>query len=117
MRALNRNKQKIYYANYVGETPILDENGLDTGDKEITYTEPEESWVNISASRGSTNVELFGTDINYTNTIVTDENLGIDEHSILWIDAEPTEPHNYIVVLVAKSINSFSYAIRKVDVS
>lgn len=117
MRALNRNKQKIYYANYVGETPILDENGLDTGDKEITYTKPEESWVNISASRGSTNVELFGTDINYTNTIVTDENLGIDEHSILWIDAEPTEPHNYIVVLVAKSINSFSYAIRKVDVS
>ena len=117
MRALNRNKQKIYYANYLGETPILDENGLDTGDKEITYTEPEEAWVNISASRGSANVELFGTDINYTNTIVTDEDLGIDEHSILWVSAEPTEPYNYIVVLVAKSINSFSYAIRKVDVS
>lgn len=117
MRALNRNKQKIYYANYVGETPILDENGLETGETEITYTDPKEAWVSISASRGSANVELFGTDINYSNTIVTDEDFGIDEHSVLWIDAEPTKPHNYIVVLVAKSINSFSYAIRKVDVS
>lgn len=117
MRALCRNKQTIYFANFVSKSAILDDDGLSTGEFENTYTTPTEAKVNVSASRGSANVELFGTDINYTNTIVSDKDLGIDENSILWIGVPSTSPHNYIVVTVAKSLNSVTYAIRKVDVS
>lgn len=121
MKALERNKQKIYYANFSGKTEIIDENGLYTGEYEISYTEPVEVKVNVSASRGEAYLDLFGTDLNYTNTIVTDKDLGIDENSILWVGKEAYQnsvitPHNYIVVSVAKSFNSVVYAIRKVDV-
>lgn len=138
MKALNRNKQTIYYANFLGESPLLDENGLDTGEPVLSYSKLKAARVNVSASRGTANVDLFGTDINYTNTIVSDTDLGIDEHSLIWYgdacknplypsddlfprdDLFPnhiTKPHNYIVVSVAKSLNSVTYAIRKVDVS
>ncbi len=114
MRTMSRNKQKIYYANYVSDMSMYDDNGLYTGDTQIGYTEPVEEYVNLSAARGDTVIELFGTDINYSNIIVTDHDLGMDEHSILWIDRETTEPYNYIVVRVAKTLNSFAYAINKV---
>ena len=121
MKALERNKQKIYYANYTGRSVITDENGLETGEYEITYSEPVEVKANVSASRGEASLDLFGTDLNYTNTIVTDKDLGIDENSILWVGKEAYQdsvitPHNYIVASIAKSLNSVVYAIRKVDV-
>lgn len=121
MKALERNKQKIYYANYSGKTPVTDENGLLTGESELTYTEPVSVKVNVSAARGEAYIDMFGTDLNYTNTIVSDKDLGIDENSILWVGKEAYQglevtPHNYIVVSIAKSFNSVVYAIRKVDV-
>ena len=122
MRALERNKQTIYFANYSGRSAITDE-GLFTGEYELSYTSPTKADVNISASRGQAEIDLFGTDLNYTNTIVCDTDLGIDEHSILWVGKSPftstvsvLTPHNYNVVSVAKSLNSVVYAIRKVDV-
>lgn len=117
MRTLERNKQSIYYANYSGVTEIVDENGFYTGETTISYTEPTQIKVNVSAARGEASVDLFGTDLNYTKTIVSDKDLGIDEHSILWIGKPNTEPHNYVVVSIAKSINYITYAIREVDVS
>lgn len=122
MRALERNKQTIYFANYTGRSVITDENGLETGESELSYSTPTSAKVNVSASRGEASLDLFGTDLNYTNTIVTDKDLGIDENSILWVGKEAYQgsvvtPHNYIVASVAKSLNSVVYAIRKVDVS
>ena len=121
MRALERNKQPIYFANYTGRSVITDEDGLETGEYELTYTTPTGANVNVSASRGEANLDLFGTDLNYSNTIVSDKDLGIDENSILWIGKDAYQgsavtPHNYIVVSVAKSFNSVVYAVRKVDV-
>ena len=122
MRALERNKQKIYYANYTGRSDITDENGLFTGETELAFTTPTEAHVNVSASRGEAYIDMFGTDLNYSNTIVTDKDLGIDENSILWVGKEAYQgstvtPHNYVVVSVAKSFNSVVYAVRKVDVN
>lgn len=125
MKALERNKQTIYYANYTGISDVYDEYGLFTGEKTPSYTSPVETKVNVSASRGQAEIELFGTDLNYTNTIVSDKDLGVDENSILWVGITPNlsstasvvVPHNYTVVAIAKSFNSFVYAIRKVDVS
>lgn len=125
MRALERNKQKIYYANYTGRSVVTDEDGLETGEYTLAYTNPVEVNVNVSASRGEASLDLFGTDLNYTNTIVSDKDLGIDENSILWVGKEAYQststasvitPHNYNVVSIAKSFNSVVYAIRKVDV-
>lgn len=122
MRALERNKQNIYFANYTGRSVITDEDGLETGEYELTYTQPTSVKVNVSASRGEASLDLFGTDLNYSNTIVSDKDLGIDENSILWVGKEAyasasvITPHNYKVVSVAKSLNSVVYAIRKVDV-
>lgn len=122
MKALERNKQTIYFANFTGKSVITDTNGLCTGEYELTYSNPVKTKVNVSASRGQAEIDLFGTDLNYTNTIATDTDLGIDEHSILWVGKEAYQgsvitPHNYIVASIAKSLNSFVYAIRKVDVS
>lgn len=121
MRALERNKQKIYIANYTGRS-VITEGGLETGEYELTYSAPAVKMVNISSSKGEASVELFGTDLNYSSVIVTDKDLGIDENSILWVGKEAysgsvVTPHNYIVSSVSKSLNSFAYAIRKVDVS
>ena len=121
MRTLERNKQKIYFANYIGKSTMTDENGLLTGETVASYTVPTEAKVNVSAARGDVNIDLFGTDLNYTKTIATDKDLGIDENSILWVDKNAYQgsvvtSHNYIVASIAKSLNSVVYAIRKVDV-
>lgn len=118
MRTLNRNKQTIYYANLNGQTKVYDADGFYTGETELAYTTPTEIRVNVSAARGSANIELFGTELNYTKTIVTEKDYGIDEHSVLWVGKDPeNDPYNYIVVSVAKSINFIVYAIREVNVS
>lgn len=123
MRALARNKRTFYYALYEGKVPIVDNNGLDTGDFEIAYSDPVAFRANISPARGTADVEQFGITTNYTHTIVTDDkNIPIDTHSILWIGVDPSSgfyavPHNFVVVQVARSLNSVTIAVREVDVS
>ena len=47
-------------------------------------------------------------------------NIPIDEYSILWVDTLPRLnediPHDYVVKQVARSLNSVSLAVSKVDV-
>lgn len=123
MKALSRNKQTIWYALL---SSVTDETSgqYKTGEKVKTYTEPTAIKVNVSAARGTADVEQFGVTDNYDRTIVTDDmTCPIDEQSILWIGISPTDaqgndvPHNYKVVRVALSLNSVMYAIRKVSVS
>ena len=127
MRSLVRNKQKIYYATQLGETQIRDEYGNITGETELSYSEPAEYRINVSAARGTADAEQFGINLNYTKTMTTnDMNCPITETSRLWIGKEPTQivdeeevdvPHNYVVVSVARSINSITYAIKEVSVT
>ena len=119
MRTLHRNKQEFYYANYLGRSELTDEWGNLTGEYKITYSEPKLARGNISAARGASEADQFGVSVNYSKTLVPEEDLGLTETSILWLDAVPESaetPHDYVVVEVAKSINGISYAIRKVDV-
>lgn len=113
-----RNKRTFYYATYSGREEILDSKGFRTGNYRIAYNSPVMAKANISASRGMSDVEQFGTSLNYSKTIVTsDMDCPIDEHTILWVDTLDTEkPHDYEVVSVARGLNSISYAIRKVSV-
>ena len=125
MRTLLRNKQRFWFANITGTTRTVDEYGYETGESEVAYSEPVEFEANISAARGTTDLDAFGINTNYTKTIVTDDlTVPIDKSTILWIDCEPDEngeagnnKHDYVVVAVAKSINSVTIAIKEVSVS
>ena len=127
MRSLVRNKQKIYYALQTTETEIRDEYGNITGESKLSYSEPVEYHINVSAARGTADLEQFGINENYTKTMVTnDMNCPINETSRLWIGKDATVtvdnvttvlPHNYVVVSVARSINSITYAIKEVSVT
>lgn len=117
MRLLRRNLKTVYWKNYVGKTQIVDSNGLKTGEYAITYSDLYEAKMNVSASRGVASEEMFGISTNYSKVLMTaDMNCSIDEHSILWIDTDTSNPYNYVVVQVAKSLNSIAYAVREVNV-
>ncbi len=109
MRTLRRNKQTIKYANLVGSTPIyvLNESGnrvvdyvdgegvtyyLQTGDFQITYTDPVSASTNISFSGGEVQTQEFGVDVSaYDATLVY--LLGefpISETSLIWYQSTPT---------------------------
>ena len=126
MRGLLRNKTKFYYALYEKQEEIIDEYGNKTGQYEIIYGKPVKMFGNISPSVGEVQVREFGESESYDKVIVLDKrDIPIDEYSILWVDTLPllnndgiTEtPHDYIVKKVARSLNSVSIAIRKVDVN
>ena len=126
MRTLTRNKICIYYANYIGKTPIKDEYGNLTGEYEISYDRPFAVKANVSAARGESTTRQFGEDVRYDRIIVLeDPAFPIAESSILWIDNPPEiaedgttdTPHDYIVKQVAPSLNSVSIAVSKVNVN
>ena len=126
MKTLNRNKTVFYYALYEGKEPMVDDYGNTTGEYEVKYSEPHKFFANISAANGKADVEQFGANVDYDKVIVGDGIFPqIDEYSILWIDTVPvidiegkTEtPHDYVVKKIAKSLNSISVAVTKVEVS
>ncbi len=139
MRCLERNKQPLYYCLYNGRDEIIDEYGNSTGQYIRFYKEPVLMYANVSQATGFSSTEQFGTLENYDKVIVTcDMNCPIDENSVLFIDKEPDETNvlthettaitvtdklvevptpDYIVVRVARSLNSISIAVRKVRVS
>ena len=127
MRSLSRNKQTIYYALYQDKVAVKDEYGNATGEYVTSYGTPTEFRINVSAARGTADVEQFGINAIYTKTMVTNDlTCPITETSRLWIGKPAFETvgeettvtnHNYVVTAVAKSINSITYAIKEVVVS
>lgn len=125
MRCLSRNRTDVYYSQYIGETEIKDENGLLTGQFKPKYSLPKKIRMNVSASRGTADVDIFGINSVYSKTLVSDVvDCQINEDSILWIGKKPDSngdngkvKHNYVVVSVARSLNSVTYAVKEVSVS
>lgn len=125
MRTLQRNKIRIFYANYLKKTPLKDEYGNLTGEYDIVYDNPVEIKANVSAARGEATTRQFGEDESYDRVIVMDDrNTQINVSSVLWIDTLPEikadgstdTPYDYIVKQVAPSLNSVSIAVSKVNV-
>lgn len=124
MRTLRINKRPFYYCLYSDREPLYDEYGNESGEGKVIYGEPVQMLANISQATGQSNTEQFGNLENYDKVIVTDDlNCPIDESSVLFIDKEPEysldgDPlFDYTVRRVAKSLNSVSIAVRKVNVS
>lgn len=126
MRTLNRNKVRIFYANYHDKIPLRDEYGNLTGEYDTVYDNPVEIMANVSATRGEATTRQFGDDERYDRVIVLDDpKFPITVSSRLWIDTLPQisndgttdTPHDYIVRQVASSLNSMSIAVSKVNVN
>lgn len=134
MRCLNKNKAPLWYALYKGKTEMLDAQGRRTGQYRIEFENPVKVMANISAAKGETATRQFGEEASYDRVIVIDDpRTPIDELAVLWIDNPPAideygvlktdqngsiiTPHDYAVKQVARSLNSASIAIGKVNVS
>jgi hypothetical protein len=121
-----RNMRTFYFATYENKAEITDEYGNPTGEYEIIYSLPVKCKGNISPAQGEIQSRQFGDSESYDKVIALGKlNVPIDEHSILWVDTLPTinkdgttdTPYDYAVREVARSLNSVSIAIRKVDVN
>lgn len=134
MKTMLRNKSTFWYALYESAEEIEDEYGNLTGETTPIYESPLSYSANISAAQGETSTRQFGESIGYDKVIVMDNDApDIDEYTVLWVDSTPeldddgalavdddgntVTPYDYIVKKVAKSLNSVSIAISKVDVS
>ena len=120
MRNLKRNTKKLWYSNYTENVPILDENGDETGDYDNGYSSPTFFYASLSASRVNAYAYMFGTNLDYTRTASTVEQLPIKEESIVWI-SEPTlnadvtvdkETADYTVAGIADGINGLVIALK-----
>lgn len=140
VRDLLRNKRTVYYClPEEDNVALVDENGNRTGEYVTIYNDAAMFRANVSAARGSADLELFGDAEAYDKVLVTtDLDCPIDENTVLFVDRDPSYTevtvkqktdsgsvtrmylaplYDYVVVKVAKSINSISYAIRKKPVS
>ena len=126
MRLLDRNKQTVYYRNYLGMTPITDD-GLETGEYTKSYGDVKTVKAYVKSAVGQNAAEPFGDFTNKQRTIYYINGAAdIDEFSILWVGIdptideqteEPTVPHNFTVDGVAIGLNHTRVAIRRVEKS
>lgn len=127
MRTLLRNQVAFYYAPYLNKQALKDEYGNLSGEYEIIYGNPVKVFGNISSAQGEMQTRQFGESETYDKVIVlSNPNTPIDEYSILWVDTKPALSesgenienisHDYVVKKVARSLNSVSIAISKVNV-
>jgi hypothetical protein len=146
MRILERNKQDIWYANPTGMAYATDNNGLKTGEKIMSYGIPVKTRMSMAISSGANNlgsqgmatVEPYGIVTGYTHRAVTEDlNCPMGEQSHVWFGIVPAEihtvardidgetvdveetvnnPHNFVVVRKAKSLNHLIYYLKEVDV-
>lgn len=141
MRALAKNKQKMYYALQIGEVPIyeIDEDGnikyitidgeqvpVETGEYELGYSEPVEFFGNIALSGGDSEVVEYGIDTSaYDATLVTDKGaVPLTETSLIWFQSEvgykdtaktivDGNTADYRVLAVKPSLNEAKYILGK----
>ena len=118
MRTLKRNRRPVAYAFYKGVVEILDDNGDHTGEYEVQYTEPVKKLMNVSGGRGAADVAMFGMNSAYARSIVTDDlETPFSTETVFWIETDPdTQPHDYRVVGVARTINQVVIALEEVHV-
>lgn len=123
MRNLIINKSLFYFLNYVSEEKAKDSDGNYTGEAIITYTRPRMFMGHISGAKGSSQVEVFGTDINYDKTILLTKKefikTKINENSVFFIDKKvkydgTTPLYDYRVRKIAQTPNEVLIAIEKV---
>ena len=134
MRTLNKNKQKMWYANRgnllipIYETYVDDEgkeHQIETGEYERPYLMPVEFSGNIATSGGDAESVEYGLNLaDYEAILVVDKDcLPITETSLIWLNTEPVinedddvdeSSADYFVRKKAPSLNSDKFILKKV---
>ena len=123
MRSLKINQKPFYALNYKGVVDVVDSEGNLTGEKMIEYSKAFTINANLSGAKGSSQSEVFGTDIHYDKkfTLTSQEfkRLKLTENSVFFIDKkveyEDGQPlYNYRVKKIADVINDVAIAIERV---
>lgn len=98
---------------------MVDENGNYTGEFDVEYTAPVKTLMNVSGGRGQADVALFGLTQNFSRTAVTqDLDTNWNTEMVMWVERDPdTEPFDYRVAAVARTINQVVLALEEVDVT
>lgn len=117
MRTLKRNKRPVSYASYNGVQELTDEYGNYTGEYAVNYTTPVKTLMNVSGGRGQADIALFGFTSDYSRTVVTEDlETDFNKEMVFWIERNPdTEPFDYRVVGVARTINQVVLALVEVE--
>jgi hypothetical protein len=120
MRGLERNMRDFWYSNVIGSIPVVDEQGFETGETEIKYSDPIRVRGSISPPYGSASHEMFGIDVPYEMVITMFlPSPDFSEDSVLWIGYSPSErpKHTHIIKSISESLNIVQIAVARVDVT
>jgi len=117
LRTVKRNKRPVAYAFYNGVTELTDEDGLLTGEYEVNYTDPVKTLMNVSGGRGQADIAMFGLTQTFGRTATTEDlETPWNTETVMWIETDPdTEPFDYRVVAVSRTINQVVLALSEVE--
>jgi hypothetical protein len=107
----------VAYAFYQGVTELTDSDGNLTGEYSVSYTEPTKTLMNVSGGRGQADIALFGLTQTFARTATTEDlETKWNTETVFWIEADPeTEPFDYRVVAVSRTINQVVIALAEVE--
>ena len=117
MRTLKRNRRPVAYATYAGVQELTDELGNYTGEYDVSYSTPIKTLMNVSGGRGQANIALFGLTDSFSRTATTsDLDTDWNTEMVFWVETDPdTEPFDYRVVAVSRTINQVVLALAEVE--
>ena len=117
MRTVKRNKRPVAYAFYEGVTELTDADGNLTGEYSVQYTAPVKALMNVSGGRGQADIALFGLTQTFGRTATTEDlDVPWNTETVMWIETDPdTEPFDYRVVAVSRTINQVVLALSEVE--
>lgn len=117
MRTVKRNKRPVAYAFYEGVTALTDDDGLYTGEYSVSYTTPIKTLMNVSGGRGQADIALFGLTQTFARTATTEDlTTPFNTQTVFWVEADPdTQPFDYRVVAVSRTINQVVLALAEVE--
>lgn len=121
MKLLHRNLVDIHYCLYQDKTPVIDDDGWETGEMTVGYSAPISLQANVSSEKGIIQLQAFGTFEGYDKTLQLDEDYeDINENTVWFIDKEPEFDesgfplYDYTTHRIATSLNECSVAVKKV---
>jgi hypothetical protein len=117
LRTVKRNKRPVAYAFYQGVTELTDSDGNLTGEYSVQYTAPVEALMNVSGGRGQADIALFGLTQTFGRTATTEDlDVPWNTQTVMWVEKDPdTEPFDYRVVAVSRTINQVVLALSEVE--
>jgi len=113
VRTLRRNRQEVLIGRVIGEEPIYDEWGEETGETRNLY-EIETTYMNHTPIEAKVIAEAFGANVKHDRTVYLAGNPNVERGDVMWLDTlDRTKPPEYTVVDIARTLNGILVGVRK----